>query len=259
MSTASLITLASGLPCLVREISGEEEDLLATYKKRGTTGSTVIDMVFSRCVEKIGSEEGRPTPDRFLSMLSGDRRSLIYQIRALSFGNTVQFKHTCPRCEQTGTYEFNLQENLGHYSEYDPEDPKEVELLHEVTLPSGVIAVWQRSCGHDEYDAMLCGEKPSKVVTCRLVKLGPKEFPKPLNKMGKPESDRFREARQLQIASAVNALSGTDRAALRGSITANDNPVDASVEIICENLQCRQLAVRTLEDTPDFFYPGLLT
>lgn len=108
------ITLPSGRPCEIREMTGRDEKIL-TNRADIMNGSSLNKMLASVVV----SLDGEPMPkdaakreELMLDMLSGDRGYLILQVRMLSYGDEMIFNWKCPKCGATAGYKLNFREML---------------------------------------------------------------------------------------------------------------------------------------------------
>ena len=105
----------SGIDCIeIKQMTAKEEDILTsrTLLKKGLALERVIS---SLIVDK------RIDPN---SLLIGDRNAIIISARVSGYGNEYTTQVTCPSCQESQEYEFDLNEA----SVYDGEDMDGVEV-----------------------------------------------------------------------------------------------------------------------------------
>src|SRR5574343_468711 len=82
---------------VIKEISGEEEDILASPK---LNGFKKIHQILVACTESIGDISDKKEIDKVIKKLnSGDRYQLMLKIRELSLGKQFLFKAKCINTE----------------------------------------------------------------------------------------------------------------------------------------------------------------
>jgi len=127
----------------VREITGDEEDMLVSPKVPGTRKMSEL-MV--RCVERIGTFTEKKDIIRLIpELVVGDRVFLLFAIRRATLGDDFPFEEQCPHCSETYPYNFDL---TGLEVKKMP-DPK--KRIFDVTLPKcGKVVRFHPMTGKDE-------------------------------------------------------------------------------------------------------------
>lgn len=112
LSDSDLVTLPSGASAQVREMTGNEQRNFMNRSKQ--LSGTAIQELLGACVETINEQSLPSNPDertRFLlDLLSGDRATLVFQIRRHSLGSDFIFKARCPNqtCNAENDWEVDL-------------------------------------------------------------------------------------------------------------------------------------------------------
>lgn len=78
----------------VRELNGFDEEALS----RASTPSQAVQTLLERAVVRIG--EKKPSRDSLDALLSGDVDALVVGIYRATYGDTVDFRPTCPACNE---------------------------------------------------------------------------------------------------------------------------------------------------------------
>ncbi len=92
----------------LREMTGREEDLLASRK---TDGTKKMNELFVRCIERIGSmTDKQQIAAAVPELLLGDRTFLMFAIRRVTLGDEYPFRHRCPSCDKESLYLVDLSE-----------------------------------------------------------------------------------------------------------------------------------------------------
>lgn len=117
------ITLPSGRSVTVLETTGEAERLLSTLQQNRDLA--VINRFLSLVTENLDGKTGKPSPDDFKSMLTGDRTFILLQVRMLSHGPVVNFKLACPSCSANSEHEIALEETVSEMEPYPNADQRE--------------------------------------------------------------------------------------------------------------------------------------
>lgn len=90
---------------LVREMTGEEEEILAA---KNMPSSKKINTILGRCTDSIGDISG-PFVDQIIpDLIQGDRIYLLIAIRRVSLGNDMPFLTKCPSCSQDARFVLDL-------------------------------------------------------------------------------------------------------------------------------------------------------
>ena len=220
-----IIELPSGIEAEIREMTGAEEELLTN--QRLIRNGTAINQVLKNCLIRLG-ENSQPSMQDVLAMLSGDRLTLLVELRKVSLGNEVDLELVCSNavCRETNTFTVDL-ETL-ETKAYTPE--REFSF----TLPGSKRLVrFQHMDGHMEKRlAALKEPSISSAMTMRIVDID-----------GKPPSKKIMAEMSLR-----------DRSALRQEM----DRVNAGVEttITTECAACGQRLRTRLETESAFLFPG---
>lgn len=92
----------------VREISGHEEDLLASKQ---IPESKKLGELVGRCITRIGSlTDPEQLRQASKELLIGDRVFLLFAVRRVTLGDDYPFRSKCPECGKEGLYHVNLAE-----------------------------------------------------------------------------------------------------------------------------------------------------
>jgi len=91
----------------VRELTGEEEEILAT---RNMSPIKKINRILARCTESIGAVQGSLVDTVIPDLTQGDRVFLLIAIRRASLGNDMPVLTKCPGCERESRFIFDLSE-----------------------------------------------------------------------------------------------------------------------------------------------------
>jgi hypothetical protein len=125
-----------------REMSGHEEDILASKKMKTSAKMTAL---MSNCIIKLGDIEDRREIVRFVKKLTiTDRWFFLTQLRIESLGPDYYFESVCPQCETKDKMKYNLSK-LGV-----KKAPEANKLFNEKTLPSGLNARFKVADGEVE-------------------------------------------------------------------------------------------------------------
>jgi hypothetical protein len=116
-STVGLFTLPCGYldaegalhtEVMLREISGKEEDMLASKK---VPDNKKMNQLLISCIERLGSITDRERIAQAVpELLVGDRVFLLIAIRRTSLGDDYPYKDECPSCEKESLMSINLGE-----------------------------------------------------------------------------------------------------------------------------------------------------
>jgi len=128
----------------IREITGREEDMLASSRLSSTQK---ISSLLTGCVVRIGVVTDKGHITRIVQNLTvGDRFFLIFAIRRVTLGDDFPVRERCPECGVKTLFMVDLGEDLTVRSMPDPS-----RRLYDVVLPSsGVLARFKVSTGMDE-------------------------------------------------------------------------------------------------------------
>jgi len=191
----------------VREMTGREEDLLASSKLAPVKK---INALLVACTERIGHVTDKQAISQIIyGMTQGDRVFLLIAIRRASLGDDIPLEHACPACEQKGYYIQDLSE-LTIKAMKDP-----LKRVYDVVLPSGKTAKFRAGSGADEerLAKVADDEKLSVMLLCRTQEIA-----------GKTPS-----------INDIKGLSFRDRQALRAAFEEHDGGVDTTTELVCSS------------------------
>jgi len=214
---------------VVREITGAEEDMLASpkikdYKKMGE--------LIARCTESIGTITDRDEIARIIpQLLVGDRVYLFLLIRRVTLGDEYPFRSKCPECQAEGSFNVDLSA-LDVKSMADP-----IKRTLEVTTPRGRQVVMAPMDGVREERLSTFkneNDKATLALAARVVSL-----------QGKPAT-----------IGDLKALSLSERNFLRDCYQQVEGGVDTTVEITCPH--CNFDFKNELDVTQRaFFFPSV--
>jgi hypothetical protein len=128
---------------VVREISGFEEDMLASQV---VPGHEKMDNLLAACVTRIGKYD---TPGRISQIVKnlpvGDRVFLLFAIRRVTLGDELPVREECPKCKVKGLFMVDIGTELEV-----KEMPEPAKRVYDTVLPSGLRARFRISTGLDE-------------------------------------------------------------------------------------------------------------
>jgi len=165
-------TVSGVLPCgwlddgkvhrefVVREMTGEEEDILAG---KGPV-VTRLNRVISNCLESLGDHSDPPVINRAVNQLTAvDRMLLMISIRRASLGDAYMVKINCPECREESTASLDLSQ----LETKDMPDPSTREF--ETTLSSGRLVQWHVMDGRDENWLQSMSKKGQNLLTLAML------------------------------------------------------------------------------------------
>jgi hypothetical protein len=112
LNDSDIVPLPSGVEATIREMTGNDQRNFMNRAKQ--MNGTAIQDLLAACVETVDGEVIPTDPaDRtkyLLNMLSGDRQTLVFQIRRHSLGNDFSFRAKCPNpeCKKDASWEVDL-------------------------------------------------------------------------------------------------------------------------------------------------------
>lgn len=250
-SSIGVVTLPTGVmvddqlvtEVQVREISGEEEDLLTAPS---IPGAEKIQRVIENCCLAIGHVEDRGLFRKILlDMSSGDRLALLLGLRAISLGPTFPMIVSCPECKHESKISVDLSEQ-----EARPANPEAISFLCEFRPGAPIRKVrWQPMTGRMEIarakiDSDLRRDNLITVsMATRIIEVDDKPID-PMNKM-----------QMKALVAALKRLPSRDRETLREHIKANEGGIDSDVEWACE--ECGRENKSMVDVTSvGFFFPS---
>ena len=225
------VTLPSGVEATIREMTGQDEDLLMNEKlvKAGKAQHQLL----GNLIQELDGK--KPGGQDVMQMWSADRAGVMLHARVLSFGPELESTHTCDNDDCKA----DIQVRLDHIIEDlvfrpPPEDPTGFD----VTLPSGRVATLRAMRGSDEARLIAArqkGELMTELIFTRLVDV-------------EGMDDRNDIRRWLRAAPM------RDRNALRKAMEKNEFGYQTQIDITCPVCNTEQrVDVLSLRD---FFFPG---
>lgn len=193
----------------VRELTGHEEDILASKKLPILAR---MQKLMERCVTKLGSytQDSKEWSRFILSLPVSDRLFILREIRVVSLGELLKYNIICPKCEKKGTYTFNLMDIKFKV-------PHGEKRSWNGILPrskKAYLAKVQTGFEEQKLQEYLSGNDALTAgIWCRLVELDGKN-PVPF--------------------AAVKALSTFDREHLRAEFKTHEVEIDNEVEMECK-------------------------
>lgn len=100
----------------VRELTGEDEEVLAKTNSIGKALMTIIN----RATVKIGDEPA--TTEMIDHLLAGDREAVLLQIRKATYGSTEEFRITCRTCGEEQQVTVDLDKDVPIKELESPQD-----------------------------------------------------------------------------------------------------------------------------------------
>lgn len=219
------IQLPSGNEAEIREMTGFEEEILTN--QRLIRNGTAINQVLKNCLVRLG-ENGQPTMKDVLDMLSGDRLTLLVELRKVSLGNEVDLELTCPdtTCRETTAVTLDLET----LSTQAYTDEREFSFM----LPGSKRQVRFKHLDGNMEKRLAALKEPSisSAMTMRIIEIG-----------GVPPSKKLMAEMSLR-----------DRTALRQAMERVNAGVDTT--IISECAACGHRLRTRLESEAAFLFPG---
>ena len=223
-------TLPSGITAVVREMTGQDEDLLMN-EKLVKAGKAQHQLLGNLLVELEGK---KPSSDEVMKMWSADRTAILLYARVLSFGPELTSTHVCDNDDCKA----DIRVSLDHMVEdlvYRPA-PEDMEAV--VTLPSGRSATIRAMRGSDEGRLLAArqkGEIMTELIFTRLVDVDGLD-------------DRG------SIRNWLRAAPSRDRNALRLAMEKQEFGFQTQIDITCPVCHTEQrVEIMSLRD---FFFPG---
>ena len=211
----------------LREMTGREEDLLATPK---LSVQKKLGMLLSACLERIGTITDRGQfPSIIAHLPTGDRIFLLLALRRTSLGDEFPVEEFCPECKSKGNYVLDLSE-LTVQKMTNP-----TVRVFDGVLPSGRSVRHRLGTGADEDRASKVSddEKPSAMLLSRIELLDGK----------------------APTMTDIKGLSFRDRQGLRSLLEGQDGGVDTEMDMHCPVCSHEYKSELDLSQ-PGFFFPG---
>lgn len=221
----------------LREMGGDEEDILLDEAKKRTAVTDVLKNV----ITKIGDITQPARIRQLVDYLpQGDATFLCVRLRQMSLGNDFVFGVTCPskRClHHSPNVKVLLNERLCTFR------PSSVELKHEypVELPDGTAVVRMLRIGDQsaiaEINATKGAARMTHLMHLSLVSVDGEEKPSP---------------------DVIAKWSSRKRNAIRAVTDAHSFGLDLSVAHVCANPECQTAfnMVLPIMSEPRFFFPS---
>ena len=211
----------------VREMTGNEEDLLAAKKIKA---AKKMNAVMAACVERIGTITDKAEITKAIpEMLLGDRVFILFAIRRVSFGDVYVVNEICPACERTGTYPVDL--NLLETKKM----PDVMKRTFTEVLPSGRTVKFHLPTGLDEMRVADMATGMDDLSITMLMRV---------------ETIEDRRA----TLEGLKALPSKDRNVLRSLFDTHEGGVDTGVDYDCS--ACGATFKRDLSLDAGFFFPS---
>lgn len=218
-------TLPSGRTVELRELTGNEEEILAD--ERQMRDGTALDRVMRNCIVRLDDNEDVKESD-VRKMLSGDRIAALVHIRQITFGDDLDMTLTCPnpKCGH---------KNAVHASLADAEEtryPAEREFTF--ALPG---------CGQTVVFGLSTGEHETRLVKLKDdANLHSMMLMRIVTVDGKPPA-----------RDTIRDWSSRDLSALRAQMRAVDGGIDTKIEAVCS--ECGAAITTMAHVEPSFFFP----
>lgn len=213
---------------VVREITGVEEDMLASSK---TPAHKKMGQLIARCTVSVGSVTDRDEISRIIpKLLVGDRVYLFLLIRRVSLGDEYPFRSKCQACEYEGSFNIDLST-----LEVKPMVNPEIRLTELVT-PRGLRVVMTPMDGSKEERLQAVqgdADRATLGIAARVESIN-----------GKPAT-----------VGELKALPLSERNFLRSQYESLEGGVDTSLDITCP--KCSAEFKNDLDITQRaFFFPS---
>ena len=214
----------------LREITGEEEDILTSRK---TPTHLRMNKILENCVTSIGPYDQFSIKWKTIikDLVASDRLFLIIQLRILSLGPIYSAKMQCENCEAYS----NENVDLNDFKIEGLKDPMERQWTG--SLPGGKEYVAKTQTGWEE--AKLAKHSESKDIMS-------------LSMLARIVSIDGNDNVNLHMLKKMSLL---ERQHLRKDFTSREGSIDKSLEYECQ--ECGQENSETVDiGTPNFFFPS---
>jgi hypothetical protein len=204
----------------------DERKLLNDIQARKVSAFDELMRACTRTIDRVAVE----SMDAILDLHSGDRLALLLFLREETYGPTVSFDWTCPRCTEKSPVQASL-------SDIDFERPLILD-TGPLELPrSKKSATWALPTGHSEARLAKLRRGAKTVDTTHLL------LSRSVAIDGKPASER-----------ELDDLEAADRSLILEKLRQSGGP-DSTIECPCG--ACGHLGVTRFEVLPDFFFPAV--
>lgn len=214
----------------LREITGEEEDMLASTRM---SAGVKMNNLMTACIQKIGPHTDKSKIRSILDeLVSNDRFFLVYKIREISLGPVYKFQTPCLHCQDNQLRMVDLSEVV------IPGLLEPKKRIYEGTLPRSKSPYrWKVQDGRSEDFAQKLLEKNKDDILSTIIQQRVQEID-----------------RQPVSLNLLKKLPLADRIFLRSEFTKIEGEVDDKIIVDCP--KCGQ----TFEVTADvakkeFFFP----
>jgi len=228
------VTLPSGKKATVREMTGADQRNFMNRSK--LMNGMAIQELLANCTETVG-EDALPADDNkrlqfVLDMLSGDRTTLLFQIRRHSIGDSFEFATECPQCKVRNDWEVDLNDPTAfQVRPYPNGDSRiiEIDVL-------GMKMKFKPLDGNDEMRILRMRQNADSLtdLSLRSVHVKVEETWVPLE-LGKMQEKYLNE--------------------LRKQVRANEGELDSTVKLPCPS--CGAEVVFNLIEQPNFITPNM--
>jgi hypothetical protein len=217
--------LPSGINCVLREMTGVEEELITNGKL--LRSGDAVNQLLCNCMVQLG-ENSNVTVKDVLDLLAGDRLFILVKLRQISLGDEMIIKLNCPNVNCQGLNQVNINLDDLTIKSY----PAEREFS--CTLPgSGLIVKFDYLDGHKEKRLAALPEATiSQGMLIRILEID-----------GKSPNKK-----------TVTEMSLKDRQALRQAMLEVDGGIDTAIDIVCQH--CGQPIRTRVEADAGFFFPN---
>jgi endogenous inhibitor of DNA gyrase (YacG/DUF329 family) len=217
--------------CVVREMTGHEEDILMSSSKKSFQKTQAI---LENCIVKIGdiTQESLHWSSIVKSLVHTDRLYALVQIRMASLGDSLSFEVECPECTKTSIQKVSLEEFKVLSA------PDSTSRSWSGTLPKSRLTYTARiQTGFDDEKVIKDKDRDDAVsvlIAQRLVDLGGKS---PVT---------------IEMA---KALPMADRQFIRSEVKKREGKMDDEIEIECPSCDHKFQSNIDL-GSPNFFFPS---
>lgn len=219
------IQLPSGMEAEIREMTGAEEEILTN--NRLIRNGSAINQVLKNCLVRLG-EKAETNMQDVLDLLSGDRLTLLVELRKVSLGSLVDLELTCP--------EANCRERTAFTVDLDSLETKSYtnEREFSFSLPGSRRPVRFKHLDGNMEKRLAALKEPSisSAMTMRIIDID-----------GKPPSKKV-----------MTEMSLRDRSALRQEMDRVNAGIDTTITGECA--ACGHRLRTRLESESAFLFPG---
>ncbi len=217
--------LPSGINCVLREMTGAEEELITNGKL--LRSGDAVNQLLCNCLVQLG-ENSNVTVKDVLDLLAGDRLFILVKLRQISLGDEMTLRLACPNANCQGINQLNI--NLDDLTI----NPYPTEREFTCILPgSGLLVKFDYLDGHKEKRLAALPEATiSQGMLIRILEID-----------GKTPNKK-----------TVTEMSLRDRQALRQAMLDVDGGIDTTIDTVCQH--CGQPIRTRAEADAGFFFPN---